>query len=187
MQATSDDHELSPNMIKPKPLGLITHNRIYVCIGVSPCLVIVDLVIIGFVGLSHHHASLSPATASWIRGQSLKFSEILRAFKKLCIRGHNVLALLHPHYAIVAAAPAQAAAALCSRQSPCQGVATYTTGAAAPAGDRAGSCRLALVDPDGEDEGGQASSSLAVFTRWISIAKLLQYDLATLTQREGGE
>ncbi|RWW67912.1 hypothetical protein BHE74_00024605, partial [Ensete ventricosum] len=41
--------------------------------------------------------------------------------------------------------------------------------------------------PDGEDEGGQASSSLAVSTRWISVAKLLQSDLATLVQREGGE
>ncbi|RZR79587.1 hypothetical protein BHM03_00005321 [Ensete ventricosum] len=29
-------------------MGLITHNRIYVCIGASPCPVIVDLVIIGF-------------------------------------------------------------------------------------------------------------------------------------------
>ncbi|RWV94130.1 hypothetical protein GW17_00043364 [Ensete ventricosum] len=28
-------------------------------------------------------------------------------------------------------------------------------------------------DPDGEDEGGQASTSLAVSTRWISAAKLL--------------
>ncbi|RWV76795.1 hypothetical protein GW17_00062481, partial [Ensete ventricosum] len=44
-----------------------------------------------------------------------------------------------------------------------------------------------IPDPDGEDEGGQASSSLAVSTRWISVAKLLQYDLATLAQREGGE
>ncbi|RWV95313.1 hypothetical protein GW17_00042068 [Ensete ventricosum] len=42
-------------------------------------------------------------------------------------------------------------------------------------------------DPDGEDEGGPASSSLAVSTRWISAAKLLQYDLATLAQRKGGE
>ncbi|RZS21196.1 hypothetical protein BHM03_00053803 [Ensete ventricosum] len=42
------------------------------------------------------------------------------------------------------------------------------------------------VDPDGEDEGGQ-TSSLAVSTRWISTAKLLQSDLATLAQREGGE
>ncbi|RZS19591.1 hypothetical protein BHM03_00052043 [Ensete ventricosum] len=41
--------------------------------------------------------------------------------------------------------------------------------------------------PDGEDEEGQASSTLAVSTRWISTAKLLQSDLATLTQREGGE
>ncbi|RWW37812.1 hypothetical protein BHE74_00057023 [Ensete ventricosum] len=30
-----------------------------------------------------------------------------------------------------------------------------------------------IPDPDGEDEGGQASSSLAVSTRWISTAKLL--------------
>ncbi|RRT32875.1 hypothetical protein B296_00054428 [Ensete ventricosum] len=43
-----------------------------------------------------------------------------------------------------------------------------------------------IPDPDGEDEGGQASS-LAVSTRWISAVKLLQSDLATLTQREGGE
>ncbi|RWW35636.1 hypothetical protein BHE74_00059408, partial [Ensete ventricosum] len=41
--------------------------------------------------------------------------------------------------------------------------------------------------PDGEDEGGQASSSLAVSTRWISTAKFLQSDLITLAQREGGE
>ncbi|RWV93841.1 hypothetical protein GW17_00043671, partial [Ensete ventricosum] len=40
---------------------------------------------------------------------------------------------------------------------------------------------------DGEDEGGQASSSLAVSTRWISAAKLLLSDLATLAQRQGGE
>ncbi|RZR74525.1 hypothetical protein BHM03_00037908 [Ensete ventricosum] len=40
---------------------------------------------------------------------------------------------------------------------------------------------------DGEDEGGQTTSSLAVSTRWISAARLLQSDLATLAQREGGE
>ncbi|RZS05163.1 hypothetical protein BHM03_00035646 [Ensete ventricosum] len=40
--------------------------------------------------------------------------------------------------------------------------------------------------PNGEDEGGQASSSLAVSTRWISVVKLLQSDIATLAQREGG-
>ncbi|RWW53220.1 hypothetical protein BHE74_00040307 [Ensete ventricosum] len=45
----------------------------------------------------------------------------------------------------------------------------------------------AKIHPDGEDEGGQASSSLAVSTRWISTAKLLESDLATLAQREGGE
>ncbi|RRT33957.1 hypothetical protein B296_00053260 [Ensete ventricosum] len=44
-----------------------------------------------------------------------------------------------------------------------------------------------ISDPIGEDEGGQASSSLAVSTQWISAAKLLQSDLVTLTQREGGE
>ncbi|RRT33915.1 hypothetical protein B296_00032728, partial [Ensete ventricosum] len=44
-----------------------------------------------------------------------------------------------------------------------------------------------IPDPDGEDEGGQASSSLAISTRWFSTAKLLQSDLATLAQREGGE
>ncbi|RWW03771.1 hypothetical protein GW17_00033037 [Ensete ventricosum] len=44
-----------------------------------------------------------------------------------------------------------------------------------------------IPDPDREDEGGQASFSLAVSTRWISIAKLLKSDLATLAQREGGE
>ncbi|RZS02602.1 hypothetical protein BHM03_00032666 [Ensete ventricosum] len=44
-----------------------------------------------------------------------------------------------------------------------------------------------IPDPDGEDEGGQASSSLAVSTRWIFAAKLLQSDLATLAQRERGQ
>ncbi|RRT31714.1 hypothetical protein B296_00031203 [Ensete ventricosum] len=44
-----------------------------------------------------------------------------------------------------------------------------------------------IPDPDGEDEGGQVSSSLAVPTRWISVAKLLQSDLTTLAQREGGK
>ncbi|RWV85909.1 hypothetical protein GW17_00052253 [Ensete ventricosum] len=44
-----------------------------------------------------------------------------------------------------------------------------------------------IPDPDREDERGQTSSSLAVSTRWISTAKLLQSGLATLAQREGGE
>ncbi|RWV85908.1 hypothetical protein GW17_00052252 [Ensete ventricosum] len=44
-----------------------------------------------------------------------------------------------------------------------------------------------ILDPDGEDEGGQASSSLAISTRWISAVKLLPSDLTTLAQREGGE
>ncbi|RRT43528.1 hypothetical protein B296_00056352 [Ensete ventricosum] len=43
-----------------------------------------------------------------------------------------------------------------------------------------------ISDPDGED-GGQASSSLAVSTRWISTAKLLESDHVTLVQMEGGE
>ncbi|RZS10105.1 hypothetical protein BHM03_00041265, partial [Ensete ventricosum] len=108
------------------------------------------------------------------------------------------LALLHPHFAAVVTAPALAAVAHCGWQPPCQGAATPTTGAAAPAGDRAGCGRQPLlgnlsreivypyiIDPDGEDEGDQASS-LAVSTRWISVVKLLQSDLATLAQREGG-
>ncbi|RWW36126.1 hypothetical protein BHE74_00058882 [Ensete ventricosum] len=37
-----------------------------------------------------------------------------------------------------------------------------------------------IPDPDGEDEGGQASSSLAVSIQWISVVKLLQSNLATL-------
>ncbi|RWV78409.1 hypothetical protein GW17_00060630, partial [Ensete ventricosum] len=44
-----------------------------------------------------------------------------------------------------------------------------------------------IPDLDGEDEGGQVSSSLAVSTQWISIVKLLQSDLTTPAQREGGE
>ncbi|RZR74040.1 hypothetical protein BHM03_00031476 [Ensete ventricosum] len=36
--------------------------------------------------------------------------------------------------------------------------------------------------PNGEDEGGQASSSLAVSTRWISVVKLFQSNLTTLAQ-----
>ncbi|RWV82581.1 hypothetical protein GW17_00055907 [Ensete ventricosum] len=44
-----------------------------------------------------------------------------------------------------------------------------------------------ISDLDGEDEGGQTSSSLAVSTRWISTAKLLQSGLVTLAQMEGGE
>ncbi|RWW40537.1 hypothetical protein BHE74_00054043 [Ensete ventricosum] len=50
----------------------------------------------------------------------------------------------------------------------------------------AGSVYPCIPDPDGEDDRGQASS-LAVSTRWISAARLLQSDLATLAQREGGE
>ncbi|RWW44303.1 hypothetical protein BHE74_00049948, partial [Ensete ventricosum] len=188
------------------------------------------------------------------------------------------LALLYPHCAVDAAAPAQATTALCGRQPPCQWAATPATGVVAPAGGKAGRGRQPLVgwplagfypcgwlpvagsqaiadrpcrgsgrgqpplhvdnmhvvalagglaiaihlcmqtpcmwsplpcrqrllslpivttsaeivypcipDPDGEDERCQASSSLAISTRWISAAKLFQYDLITLAQREGGE
>ncbi|RWV83253.1 hypothetical protein GW17_00055169 [Ensete ventricosum] len=58
---------------------------------------------------------------------------------------------------------------------------------AAPVGGLAAHSPPRCVYPDREDEGGQASSSLAISTRWISIAKLLQSDLATLAQRDGGE
>ncbi|RWW57857.1 hypothetical protein BHE74_00035319 [Ensete ventricosum] len=51
----------------------------------------------------------------------------------------------------------------------------------------AGSKAMPVSDPDGEDEGGQASSTLAVSTRLISAAKLLKSNLVTLAQREGGE
>ncbi|RRT44789.1 hypothetical protein B296_00040258, partial [Ensete ventricosum] len=92
-------------------------------------------------------------------------------------------------------------AARCARQPPCQGAATLTVDAVAPIGDsplQAGRWRSPLAsapeivypcipDPDGEDEGGQASSSLAISTRWIFAMKLLQSDLVTLAQREGGE
>ncbi|RWW40198.1 hypothetical protein BHE74_00054405 [Ensete ventricosum] len=44
-----------------------------------------------------------------------------------------------------------------------------------------------ILDPDREDEGGQVSSFQAVSTRWISVVKLLQSDLATLAQWKGGE
>ncbi|RWV87854.1 hypothetical protein GW17_00050113 [Ensete ventricosum] len=44
-----------------------------------------------------------------------------------------------------------------------------------------------IPDPNGEDEGGQVSSSLAVSTRWITSAKLLQSGLVTLAPYEGGE
>ncbi|RWV99397.1 hypothetical protein GW17_00037688 [Ensete ventricosum] len=52
-------------------MSLITHNRIYVCIGASPCPVIVDLVIINSVGSSHHHARwhcTCPSVATLPRG-----------------------------------------------------------------------------------------------------------------------
>ncbi|RWW08414.1 hypothetical protein GW17_00028153 [Ensete ventricosum] len=39
-------------------MGLITHNRIYVCIGASPCLVIVHLVIISSIGILEHQQTL---------------------------------------------------------------------------------------------------------------------------------
>ncbi|RZR96126.1 hypothetical protein BHM03_00025094, partial [Ensete ventricosum] len=53
--------------------------------------------------------------------------------------------LIHRHCAAAAAAPAQAAAALCGRQPPRQGAATPATGVAAPAGGRAGRGRKPLA------------------------------------------
>ncbi|RRT32832.1 hypothetical protein B296_00019894 [Ensete ventricosum] len=43
-----------------------------------------------------------------------------------------------------------------------------------------------IPDPEGEDEGGQASS-LTVSIRWIFVARLLQSKLTTLAQKGGGE
>ncbi|RZR71143.1 hypothetical protein BHM03_00003839 [Ensete ventricosum] len=52
-------------MIKLKPIGLITHNRIYVCIDASSCLVIVDLVIIDSIAspciVISYHGIMGPA------------------------------------------------------------------------------------------------------------------------------
>ncbi|RZR72327.1 hypothetical protein BHM03_00012455 [Ensete ventricosum] len=42
-------------------MGLFTHNRIYVCVGVSPCPVIVDLVIIDALALLHPHCAIAVA------------------------------------------------------------------------------------------------------------------------------
>ncbi|RWV86570.1 hypothetical protein GW17_00051529 [Ensete ventricosum] len=51
-------------------MGLITHNRIYVYIDASPCPVIVDLVIIGFVGTVPEGGPsmvAAPASAAYAR------------------------------------------------------------------------------------------------------------------------
>ena len=62
---TPDDHGPQPNMIRPEPVGLITHIKIYVCNGASPCPVIVHLVLVGSVDiLMHLHASRS--SVSWV-------------------------------------------------------------------------------------------------------------------------
>ncbi|RRT42968.1 hypothetical protein B296_00043405 [Ensete ventricosum] len=53
-----------------------------------------------------------------------------------------------------------------------------TGGLAARMSEATGLCGT----PEGEDEGGQASSSLAISTRWISTAELLQSNLATLAR-----
>lgn len=55
---TPDDHGPQPNVIRPEPVGLITHIKIYVCNGASPCPVIVHLVLVGSIDiLMHLHAS----------------------------------------------------------------------------------------------------------------------------------
>ncbi|RRT40887.1 hypothetical protein B296_00019424, partial [Ensete ventricosum] len=60
------------------------------------------------------------------------------------------------------------------------------------AGIAGGWLRLEIVYPcipdlNGENEGSQVSASLVVSIRWISASKLLQSDLTTIAQREGGE
>ncbi|RWW14587.1 hypothetical protein BHE74_00033394 [Ensete ventricosum] len=103
-------------------MGLITHSTIYVCIDASPCPVIVDLVIIGSVGLSHHHALKSLATASWV------------PLSPPC--SHRLSPC--PLCATAVAAPTQATTALARRQPPCQGAATPAADTVAPTSDRAG-------------------------------------------------
>ncbi|RWV93825.1 hypothetical protein GW17_00043688 [Ensete ventricosum] len=96
-------------------MGLITHNMIYVCIDASPCPVIVDLVIIGSVGSSHHH--------------------MIILFPKGCPNPSFPLCTV---VAVAATAPAKAVAALAYWQSPYQGAATPAAGVAAPADYRTG-------------------------------------------------
>ncbi|RZS24609.1 hypothetical protein BHM03_00057700, partial [Ensete ventricosum] len=100
----------------------------------------------------------------------------------------NVLALFfYPRCAATTAATLRRRL----RYTPSARAAAPTIGTAAPAGAVAlasGSpsgqeiVYLCIPDPDGKDEGRQTSSSLAVSNRWISAAKLLQSDLATLTR-----
>ncbi|RWW07506.1 hypothetical protein GW17_00029112 [Ensete ventricosum] len=155
-------------------MGLIAHNRIYVCIGVFPCHVIVNPVIIGSVD---HRITMHRDIPLWHRGSRCN----LHAPAATLHRGRIILfskgcpsPLLAPLYAAVVIAPAQAA-----------GLAVGGRPLQAQRGQEI--VYSYIPDPDGEDDGGQASSSLAVSTRWISAAKLLQSDLATLAQRERGE
>ncbi|RWV83532.1 hypothetical protein GW17_00054843 [Ensete ventricosum] len=67
-------------------MGIIIHNRIYVCIGVSSCHVIVDLVIIGFVMISCHSiVGLAPPP---LRAMSLP-AGYLPARDRLQVAGSN--------------------------------------------------------------------------------------------------
>ncbi|RWW28613.1 hypothetical protein GW17_00006898 [Ensete ventricosum] len=59
-------------------MGLITSNRTCVCISVSPCPVIVDLVIIGFVGSSCLPCGLTPSPKGeppWVPPLQVLFSQ----------------------------------------------------------------------------------------------------------------
>ncbi|RWW02440.1 hypothetical protein GW17_00034469 [Ensete ventricosum] len=278
-------------------MGLITHNRIYVCIGASLCLVIVDLVIIGSDALSLPPSTPPPllplckrwccTLSAWVVAPSTGVATIGRHLVGRRRRLARALPLLAAAPASVSlgrgATPCGLATGnrhqwpgrgrcLCPQAQPCPravapaGDCTLMDGCPCkgvlamagrpltgglvhrrlplaaglavggrPVGkptagashtqrksktktdfarrsnrrakdwgheknvkiDKTATCERLILpreivypcipDPDGEDEGGQASSSLAVSTRWISAAKLLLSDLATLAQREGGE
>ncbi|RWW40286.1 hypothetical protein BHE74_00054313 [Ensete ventricosum] len=225
-------------MIKPEPMGIITHNWIYACIDASPCLVIVDPVIIEVLTLSFTllrrrrfpwagggaaccrrqppcqgaatpvAGAAAPAGGSPLQvchGQPLAGWPLATVPYGHAVGSHPfVLAVPaggRPLWTIAPTSgrPLQVVDSTLvggpwlqpvtptggvgpSQPPPCRGPWPQPT---AP-------CSQEIVypcipDPDGGDEGGQASSSLAVSTRWISTAKLLQSGLATLAQRERGE
>ncbi|RRT36581.1 hypothetical protein B296_00050287 [Ensete ventricosum] len=93
-------------------MSLITYSKIYVCIGASPCPVIVDLVIIGNVGSSHTMRRDLPPRH---RGSQCYLHALDYPFLKLAL-------FPHPHFA-AATAPTQSTAALARQQPLCQGAA----------------------------------------------------------------
>ncbi|RWW06060.1 hypothetical protein GW17_00030638 [Ensete ventricosum] len=207
-------------------MGLITHNRIYVCIGASLCPMIVDLVIIA----GYWRPPL--AGALWAASCGLATNGRPNCQRHARTRGWPPLSggRQPPCKGALATTGRPCRVVGRGQPPPCRGLGSSQL----PLSDSHGqplllavlvanalndSTRFNLIthnlkpifrmktlaliplletysreivypyipDPDGEDEGGQASSSLAVSTRWISTAKLLQSDLATLAQREGGE